>query len=80
MPPQLGEMKMSKEYWGVRNSSGGYFYSDSREKITKWLNRYNEEYFGTWKESKNASIENVTDFIKKKKRSEYFHEFNEFVE
>lgn len=72
---------MKKEFWGVPNSSGGYFYSNSKEKITKWLNRHNEEYAGTWKESKNSSIENVTDFINEKyKKNENFHEFNTFVE
>lgn len=72
---------MKKEFWGLPNSSGGYFYSDSKEKIIKWLNRHNEEYKGNWKESKNSSIENVTDFINDKyKTNENFHEFNTFVE
>lgn len=63
---------MKKQYWGVRNSSGGYSYSDSLEKTKLWVKRYNDGV---------GRVEEVTNFINEQyKTNELFHEFNDYIE
>ena len=74
---------MSEEknnYWGFSNGIGGYYYSDSKEKLIEWLKGYREEYGGTWKALRSyPPIYNVTDFIYETEKHKYSYELNHFI-